>query len=146
MSKRASISGQLARCERGTSAVEFAILLPVLLLIMFGILAASFVLTIQHGLQQLASESARAALAGMSASERDTLARAYVTSTAPTYTYLNPSAIVVSTSTVAATTSFTVSTRYDMSRSPLYTSLIRFIPWTSPIVVRQATIRQGGLS
>jgi Flp pilus assembly protein TadG len=133
-----------ARADRGAAAVELALILPILIVLVYGIFAASWVLAVEHGLQQLASESARAALAGLDQSERDGLARAYVSAEAGTYAYLNPSALTVSTATSNQTLSFTVTTRYDLSSSPLYPFLSRFMPLASPIVSRAATIRQGG--
>jgi Flp pilus assembly protein TadG len=128
----------------GVAAVEFALLLPVLVLLLYGIFAASWVLTIEHGMQQLASEAARSAVAGLNDSERDGLARTYVTSQVGTYAFMNPSALTVSTSTSDPTLSFTVTTSYDLSTSPLCSFFLRFLPLPSTVVTRSATIREGG--
>lgn len=130
--------------DRGAAAVELALILPVLVALLYGIFAASWVLTVEHGMQQLASESARAAVAGLNGNERDTLARSYVTSELGSYAFINPNALTVSTSTSDQTLSFTVTTSYDLSTSPLYAFFVRFLPISSPVVTRSATIRDGG--
>jgi Flp pilus assembly protein TadG len=132
------------KAEAGVAAVEFALVLPFLVLLVYGIFAASWILTVEHGLQQLASESARAALAGLDQSERDGLAKSYVSTEVGTYAFINPSALTVSTATSDATLSFTVTTSYDLSSSPLYPFFERFVPLSNSIVTRSATIRQGG--
>jgi Flp pilus assembly protein TadG len=130
--------------ERGAAAVELALVLPALAALIYGIFAASWVLTVQHGMQQLASEAARSAVAGLTESERDSLARAYVTSQISTYGFINPNVLTVSTSSSDSTLSFTVTTSYDLSTSPLYSFFVRYLPMSSSIVTRSATIREGG--
>ena len=51
-----------ARRDEGGSVLEFAILLPLLGLFLFGIIEFGFVLTYRHSVTQSASEGARAAL------------------------------------------------------------------------------------
>ena len=47
--------------ERGAAAVEFALVVPLLLVILFGIISYGFMLSFRQGLSQAAAESARAA-------------------------------------------------------------------------------------
>lgn len=47
--------------ERGAAAVEFALIVPLLLVILFGIISYGFMLSFRQGLSQAAAESARAA-------------------------------------------------------------------------------------
>ncbi|GAB6987377.1 TadE/TadG family type IV pilus assembly protein [Nocardioides pyridinolyticus] len=47
--------------ERGAAAVEFALVVPLLLAILFGIISYGFMLSFRQGLSQAAAESARAA-------------------------------------------------------------------------------------
>ena len=56
----------LLRCRRGASAVEFAMLLPLFLALVFGIVVFGAYLTMVHGVQQLAAEAARSSVAGLS--------------------------------------------------------------------------------
>jgi len=48
--------------ERGASAVEFAIIMPVILLLVFGIIGYGVMLAFRQSLSQAASEGARAAV------------------------------------------------------------------------------------
>lgn len=50
-----------AREERGAAAVEFALVVPLLLLLVFGIISYGMMLSFRQGLTQAASEGARAA-------------------------------------------------------------------------------------
>ena len=58
---------------KGVAALEFALIFPVLFLVLYGILSYSLVFAAQHSLSQAAAEGARAAVRFQSAS--DTLAK-----------------------------------------------------------------------
>ncbi len=64
----------------GAIAVEFAMIAPIFLMIIFGILIYGSYLAVIHGVQQLAAEAARSSIAGLNETERSSLANAYVTS------------------------------------------------------------------
>ena len=86
-----------ARCGRGASAVEFAMLLP--LFLVFGIVVFGAYLTMVHGVQQLAAEAARSSVAGLSETERVSLAENYVTTNAASYPLLEADRLTVSAAT-----------------------------------------------
>jgi len=56
--------GNHRRCDRGAAAVEFAILLPLLLLIVFEIISWGYMFSFRQALSQAAEEGARAAVGG----------------------------------------------------------------------------------
>ena len=58
--------GRTRREERGAAAVEFALVVPFLLLILFGILSYGFMLSFRQALSQGAAEGARAAAVSVS--------------------------------------------------------------------------------
>lgn len=67
------------RDERGAVLVEFALIVPVLLALVFGIIAYGYMLSYRQGLSQAASEGARAAAilpSGVAPGERATRATA----------------------------------------------------------------------
>ena len=52
--------GRGRRHERGASAVEFALIVPMLILLVFGIISYGYMLSFRQGMSQGASEGARA--------------------------------------------------------------------------------------
>ena len=71
------------RRERGATAVEFALLLPVLLLLLFGIIDFGRALNAQITLTQAAREGARLAALGQSSSTVQTRTQAAATGLSP---------------------------------------------------------------
>lgn len=68
----------IATRRDGTALVEFALLAPVLLLLLMGMLGFAQYFLVSHSLQQLANDAARAAVAGITTTEREAIARASV--------------------------------------------------------------------
>ena len=142
---------RLARSERtrspcslgreGAAAIEFAILAPVLLLLLCGIVVYGGYFMLSHSLQQLANDSARAALAGLSDTERKQLAATCLTSELPTYGFLNPNLIQLAYAD--QTQVMTVSIAYDASSSPFW-ALNGLVPMPSAAIVRSASVQLGG--
>ncbi|MBM7519577.1 TadE/TadG family type IV pilus assembly protein [Nocardioides nitrophenolicus] len=58
------------RRERGTAAVEFALIVPVLVLLVFGIVSYGMMLSFRQTLSQAATEGARAAAVQLDPSQR----------------------------------------------------------------------------
>lgn len=56
---------KLFRHQHGTAVIEFAILTPVYLLLLTGMLAYGIYFGAAHALQQLAADAARTAIAGL---------------------------------------------------------------------------------
>ncbi len=71
------------RNEDGTAAIEFALVLPVFLVLMLGILAYGIYFAAAHSTAQLAADAARASVAGLNDVERANLAKASVARTFP---------------------------------------------------------------
>jgi Flp pilus assembly protein TadG len=69
----------LLRDRRGTASIEFAIVLVVFLSILFGIVAFGFQFAARVALSYAAAEGGRAAEAGLSSTERQSLARSAAT-------------------------------------------------------------------
>jgi len=129
--------------RNGVSAVEFALVAPIFLALVFGIICFSTLMSTYNGVQQLVAEAARAAVAGLSDNERDQIARDFVTGNAVGYPFIDPSKIQVSTASNAATSTFQVAVRYDMSDSFVY----RFgdlLPLPQPVFQRSSVIQRGG--
>lgn len=70
---------RLSADRSGAALVEFALLSPILIVLLLGMLGYGQYFLTAHTLQQLANDGARAAIVGQTATERETLARASVT-------------------------------------------------------------------
>lgn len=127
--------------QRAVSAVEFALIAPVLILLVFGIVSFGTILATYNGVQQLAAEAARSSIAGLSNAERAQLAQAYVTQNVKAYPFIDPNKVQVTTSSQSMT--FQVTVAYDMSGSYVFT-LGKLIPLVTPVVQRSAAIQFGG--
>lgn len=128
----------------GAIAVEFAMIAPVFLMIVFGILMYGSYLAVIHGVQQLAAEAARSSIAGLSETERSSLANAYVTGNVNAYPLIDPTHLTVNAATSSSDANvFVVTVNYDASKMFLY-SLPTFVPAPSPTIVRSAAIPRGG--
>jgi Flp pilus assembly protein TadG len=127
--------------ESGAVAVEFAILGPVFLVMLVGTMVWGQYFWISHAVQQLANDSARAALAGLDTSERETLARTTLSNEVADYANLRPSAAVLTLDDHGDR--MTISVRYDTSGATFW-AFGGLVPSPPKIVLRQATVRLGG--
>jgi Flp pilus assembly protein TadG len=127
--------------ESGAVVVEFAILGPVFLVMLCGIMAWGNYFWMSHAVQQVANDAARASLAGLNAGERLTLARQVVTSEIDDYAALEAAQASVATDETPDRVTVTVS--YDASNSPFW-ALSELTPMPSSTIRREATIRLGG--
>ncbi len=129
------------RDERGSAAIEFAVLGPLLTLMLLGIMAYGGCFWISHSVQQLANDAARSAVGGLSAAERQSLAQATLASEAPTYPNLTASLVTLTESESGQLV--TVSIAYDASAS-VFWAMKSLVPMPSSTIERQATIQLGG--
>ena len=75
---RASRSGPIGTVERGAAAVEFALVVPFLLLFLVGIISYGYLLSFRQGISQAAAEGARAAAVAPASANRVAIAEAAV--------------------------------------------------------------------
>lgn len=134
---------ELIACDRGMAALEFVFLAPALLMLAFAIVIYSIYFTALMGVREAAAEGARAAVAGLSGSERATLARDRAQAVVDTHGALlgRGAAPVISTSALGSE-GFSVTVSYDMSASPVmrYGS---FVPLPSRDVSATVTVNNG---
>ena len=129
---------------RATSAVEFAFIAPVFLVLLFGLIAFGSYLGIVHGIQQLTAEAARASIAGLSDAERFSLAQNNITANVGFYPMLSADRLTVqSAGTDVTTGTFKVTVQYDASNMFIF-NLPHLVPMPDPVIVRTATIQRGG--
>lgn len=135
---------RLARHEGGTTAIEFAFVAPVLLLLLFGIMGYGYVFGIYHSIQQMAAEAARSSVAGLNDAERARIAQDYVAANAAAYAFIDPAKVKVRTlQTGPQQQSFEVAVSYDMTGS-LYDRLSRLADLPQPLIERRAVVQRGG--
>jgi Flp pilus assembly protein TadG len=128
----------------GASALEFAIVLPVFLLIVLGILTYGIYLGSVHSVEQLAADAARASVAGLSDSERTQIATQHVTTNANGYPLLNASKIAVEAGASPLDASqFRVMVRFDASDLPIWI-MSGIVPMPDRMIERTSVIKRGG--
>jgi Flp pilus assembly protein TadG len=133
--KRFSIS------ERASAAVEFAIVGPVLVLLMMGIFTYGGYFLTAHTVQQMANDAARSALAGLDDEERLTLAREAALTSLANQAFMRGQFSDFDLSRSGNT--IAVRLTYDASED-LYWSFESLLPVPTPEISRAATIRLGG--
>jgi len=113
---------------------------PVFLLMLLGIAAYGGYFWLAHSVQQLANDGARAAIAGLSQTERTSLAQSAVSSEVTSYAAFTPSLMTVTETEQSQ--SLTVSVSYNAANSGFW--LWQIVPMPSSTIARSATIKLGG--
>lgn len=131
-------------CRKGASALEFAIVSPLLFLMIAGILVYGVYFGAVHSVQQLAAEAARATVAGLSDNERATLANGHVRDSASSYPLLDPGRLQTAAQASPADSElFVVTVTYDASNLGVL-GLTGLVPGPSQTIQRSAIVRRGG--
>jgi Flp pilus assembly protein TadG len=131
------------RETRAVAALEFAMVAPVLLLMVMGMMCFGFYYTYLHELQELASSAARASVAGLNEAERDTLAKAFVANAVVNSELLSASDLTVSTGTSGTPAAFyEVTLAYNMKDTPL-PLMAGFVHLNAANISRTSTIQFG---
>jgi Flp pilus assembly protein TadG len=118
-------------------------LLPLFLAMIFGIVVFGSYLMMVHGVQQLAAEAARSSIAGLTDSERNSLATNYVVTNATTYPLMSANHLTVNAAVSPADANvFVVTVNYDASGMFIYS--LPFVPSPPSTIIRSAAIPYGG--
>ncbi len=133
---------KVMRDRRGASLVEFALLLPVLAAILYGMLAYGQYFLIAHSVQQLANDAARATVGGTTTAERHSLALGSVTNELPHIDSMPPDRVTTSVDEVNGLV--TVRVRFDASQIGLFRSPL--VPMPDPVIERRAVIHAQAIS
>jgi Flp pilus assembly protein TadG len=128
----------------GAAAIEFAIVLTIFIMIVLGILAYGIYFGAAHGVSQLAADAARASVAGLSDTERSTLAKDHVERNAGDFLLLSPEKIAVAAAASPNDANqFRVIVTYDAGSLPIW-FMSGLVPLPSKTIVRSASIKRGG--
>jgi Flp pilus assembly protein TadG len=125
---------------RGASAVEFAILTPIFLLMLAGTLAYGIYFSAAHSLEQLAADAARASIPGLNHIERNRLVRQFLDGHAETYLLIARSRLTFSIRDKPADPpQYHVTLRYDANHLPIW-NLYPPLPHPGRFIVTTSTI------
>lgn len=134
----------LSRNRSGSAAVEFAIVAPIFILVLLTMIAYGIYLMAAQAVQQVAADAARTAIAGITTSERETLARDYIDHSALDYLFLDKDRVNVSIgSDPKNSNQFTVTIEYDATDLPIWSLYTFALP--EKTIRRFSTIRIGGV-
>lgn len=132
------------RDRSGTSAVEFALVAPVLILIVLTSIGFGIYLSAANALQQISADAARTAIAGLNSTERSKLASDFIASSTMDYFMLEKAKLRISVADDPANSEqFTVSVDYDARDLPIWSLYCFVLP--DKHIKRFSTIRIGGL-
>lgn len=113
--------------KQGASAVEFALIAPFMLLLVAAILAYGSLFATSLSLQQVAAETARATIAGLSDAERKSLAEGKLAAISDNYPLLDPDKVTFTFDETAGTQISRVTLSYDLADHPAY-ALEKLLP------------------
>ncbi|MBN9320465.1 MAG: pilus assembly protein [Caulobacterales bacterium] len=127
--------------QSGAAAVEFAIIGPMLVVLLIGILSYGGYFWLSHSLQQLANDAARVAIGGLTQTERQQLASQAMTSELTDYPFMKAQDV---TATVTGDDQvLSVAVAYDATKAPFWI-FQGLVPLPSATITRSATVRLGG--
>lgn len=129
----------------GATAVEFAMLCPLYLFLFMGMTAYGIYFGASHSVQQLSADSARAAVAGVTAAERRTLALDFIQRNGGRYVFIDPDRLTVDVAdSTGDANQFNVTVSYDASDLPIW-SLFDGLSMPGQTILRRSTVRIGGI-
>jgi Flp pilus assembly protein TadG len=131
----------LLACRKGGVALEFALIAPVFLAMLLGVISYGGYFWIAHSVQQLANDAARAAIAGLTQSEREQLAQNTLSVDIASDGVLDAKSASIGYS--GDSSGYSISITYDASGSAFWAAS-GLVPMPSSMVVRRAAIRLGG--
>jgi Flp pilus assembly protein TadG len=82
--------------QSGAVAVEFVLIAPILITLLFGIVTVGYFMGVSHSVGQLAAGAARSSVAGLDTTERKQLADAYLSQASARYPLLIQDAVTPS--------------------------------------------------
>jgi Flp pilus assembly protein TadG len=133
------------RDSRASSAIEFAILAPVFLLMLMGMMAYGIYFGAANSVQQLTADAARTAIAGLDQAERNKLVGAFLSTNAGDYLLIDQARISFSIGDKPDDPSqYRVTVHYDASELPIW-NLYLPLPLPSTLITYTSVIRRGGI-
>jgi len=129
------------RLRGGSAAIEFALVAPLFVLMLMGMVVYGGWFWLAQSVQTLATESARAAVAGLDSTERNALARAFITAEATRSAGLAADHLSVAVESDAS--AIRVRLTFD-ARDHWAMMLSGLVPSPPAMIQRTAVVRIGG--
>lgn len=137
--------GSFERCQRGASAVEFAIIAPLFIGLLLGVLAYGMYIGASHSVAQLTADAARASVAGLTDAERTSIAEQHVAQNIANFPLLDASHVhVFAAADPSNSSQFRVTVQYDTSDLPIW-FMAGLVPLPDKKLERAAVIVRGGV-
>lgn len=111
--------GRFVRDERGTVSLEFVLVAPLLMALLFGIVSLGYYMGVSHSVRQLASGAARASVPGLDQAERRSLAEAYLAQAGTNYPLLTPASVAPQIAFETGPSAISVAVAYTVDGSLL---------------------------
>lgn len=127
--------------DHGVAAIEFAIVTPILLVFLLGVICYGAYFWMAHDIQQLANDSARSAIAGLDADERRAIATKTFSRNVANLGGLD--AAKAQLKVREAGDGITVTVSYDATGSAFW-QVMDLFPMPSTTIVRSASVTFGG--
>lgn len=124
----------------GASAVEFALISPLFLLMLAGIVDYGSYFSTAHGVQQMVNDAARTAIAGSTAAERLQLAQGVMDTEADKYAFLSKGTADLSITEGTQVVTVTLNYKPDGGTFELFP----LPPGMPDTITRSASIVRGG--
>lgn len=129
----------------GSSAVEFAIVFPVFILATLTMIGYGIYISAAASVQQITADAARAAIAGLSIVERQSLAVDFVTAAMSDRPFIDPVRVTTTVRESASLAgSLTVQIDYDAKNLPIWGLFSYTLP-DHQIISRTSVVRIGGI-
>lgn len=125
--------------------MEFAIVSPLFLLMLMGMIAYGIFFGASHSLQQIAADAARTAISGLNSKERQEMAQTYIARNANDYSFVDGRKLTVKVGdNIKDPNQFNVEVSYDATGLPIW-NLFPGVIMPSSTIVKKSTIRIGGI-
>lgn len=136
---------QFRRAKGAASAVEFALIAPVFLLLTFGLIAYAIYFGAAHSVQQLAADANRTSIAGLTDQERAQLVGSFIEHNAGLYVLLDAAHITYQVgNSPADPNQYQVLVAFDASQLPIWNLGVP-LPMPQRAIRFASTIRKGGI-
>lgn len=128
---------RLLRHQAGSSLIEAAFALPLLILLLMGLLGYGSWFMTAHSLQQAANDAARASVAGLTTTERRSLVDQSIL--AARAAFPAPAAQTIGVNTGESSGYYRVTLRYNLANAPLFAAIP--VPLPGSTLERSAVVR-----